>query len=270
MVDNALGYADRYALDAGFRRCASRFGISNSRASWFTRDVPSGVGNAEWYLYEDAVISYLLASFRVAPYRMAEGMPLSDALRGSISGQSYVYQYVFRSSALVLLLVWVWLTPTASRRNRVMLTEVVTRAMEARHRQMCAGPRETYEVERYDNGCAPWAYNSVLGSFAGTVLFGNVVNDVRRDAGMLQVRFAAAAPNAGGHHCAFLSDCLPWPTRNGSFDIGAPVRARHSRTSGKVWTALVRVAAARATPAGFPVAPPVCPAAESVAIGCFC
>ena len=50
LVDNALGYAGRCALEAGFRRCASRMGIPNSRASWFARYVPSGVGNAEWYL----------------------------------------------------------------------------------------------------------------------------------------------------------------------------------------------------------------------------
>ena len=52
LVDNALGRADRYALEAGFLRCASRLGVPNSRASWFARDVPSGAGNAEWYLYE--------------------------------------------------------------------------------------------------------------------------------------------------------------------------------------------------------------------------
>ena len=66
-----------------------------------------------------------------------------------------MYQYAFRFSALVLLLVSVWPTPTVRYRNRVMFTEVVTRVMEARHRQMSAGPRGTYEVERYDNGSAP-------------------------------------------------------------------------------------------------------------------
>ena len=91
LVDNALGYAGRCALEAGFRRCASRMGIPNSRASWFARYVPSGVGNAEWYLYEAIGITYLPAFFRVAPYRMAEGMPLSDDPRGSLAGQGYVY-----------------------------------------------------------------------------------------------------------------------------------------------------------------------------------
>ena len=40
LVGNALGYADRYALEADFRRCTSRGGIPNSRASWFARDAP--------------------------------------------------------------------------------------------------------------------------------------------------------------------------------------------------------------------------------------
>ena len=102
-----------------------------------------------------------------------------------------------------------------------MLTEVVTRATEARHRRMCAGPHETYEAERYDDSSAPRAYNWVLGSFAGTAFFGIVVNDVRKDAGVLQIHFAGTAPNVGEYHSAFPSDCLPWSTHNGSFEIGA-------------------------------------------------
>ena len=152
--------------------------------------------------------------FCVAPYRLAEGMPLSDALRGSLSGQGFAYQCAFRFSALASPLVSVWLSPSASYQNRVMFTEAVTRAAEVCRRQMCMGPRENYEVEKYDN--------AVLGNFAGTVLFGIIANDVRKDAGMLQAQFAGAAPNVGEHHYASPSDCLPWSTRNGFFEIGDP------------------------------------------------
>ena len=167
--------------------------------------------------------TYLPLFYRVSPYRLAEGMARSDALRGSLSGQGYLYQYALRFAALVHLLVSVWLAPTVSYCNRVMFTEVAARAMEARHRQMCAGPHETYEVERYDISGAPWAYGSVLDSFAGTASFGIVVNNERQDAGMLQVQLAGAAPNVGVYHYAFPSDCLPWSTHNGSFVIDGPV-----------------------------------------------
>ena len=149
-------------------------------------------------------------------------MPRPDALRGSLSGQGYAYQFASRFSALAQLLAPVWLTPTVSFCNRVKFTEVVKRAMEARHRQMCTGPHETYEVEKYDNDSAPWAYNSVLDSFVGTALFGIAANDERQDAGMLQVQFAGAARSAGEYHYAFPSDCLPWSSRGGSFVIGGP------------------------------------------------
>ena len=159
LVGNALGYADRYALEAGFRRCTSRLGSPKSRASWFARDVPSGPGNAEWDLYEAGGVTYLPPFYCVAPYRVAEGMPRSDALCGSLSGQGYLYQYAFRFAALAQLLVSAWLTPTVSYGNHVISTEVVTRAMEACHRLMCTGSHETQEVEKYDNGSSPRAYN---------------------------------------------------------------------------------------------------------------
>ena len=48
LVDNSLGYAERNALEAGFRRCATRVGAPNSRVSWLARDAPEGIGNAGW------------------------------------------------------------------------------------------------------------------------------------------------------------------------------------------------------------------------------
>ena len=244
LVDNALRYADRYALEAGFRRRTSRVGIPNSRASWFVCDVPEGMGNAEWRLFEAAGESYFPASFRVAPYRIAEGMPLSDALRGPLEGQGYVYQYATRFSALVFLLVSVWLAPTASRRRRIMITEVFTRAMAARYRQMCAGSHDSGEVEEDDNSSAPRAYNSALGNTVGAVSFGIAVNDTREDAGMLQVRFAGTAPNLGEYLFALPSDCMPCSSRNGFFAIGASVPpdgvAESCASLVKEWRSLVR------------------------------
>ena len=66
-----------------------------------------------------------------------------------------MYQYAFRFSALAFLLASVWLTPTVSLRNRVTISEVSTRSMGARRRQMRTGPHESYEVEKYDNSGAP-------------------------------------------------------------------------------------------------------------------
>ena len=48
LVGNALRYAGRCALEAGFRRCATRVGAPNSRVSWLARDAPEGIGNAGW------------------------------------------------------------------------------------------------------------------------------------------------------------------------------------------------------------------------------
>ena len=47
LADNALKYADTYALEAGSRRRASRAGGQNARATWFARDAPRTMGGAE-------------------------------------------------------------------------------------------------------------------------------------------------------------------------------------------------------------------------------
>ena len=121
-------------------------------------------------------MAYLPPFYCIAPFRVAERMPRSDAPRGSLSGQGSLYQYAFRVAALAQLLVSAWLTQTVSYVNHVRFAEVATRFMEVCQRQMRAGPHETHEVEKYDNGGSPWAYNSALDSFAGSVLFGIVVN----------------------------------------------------------------------------------------------
>ena len=235
LVDNAPGYADRYALGAGIRRRTSRIGAPNSRAGWFVRDGPKSMGNAEWRLYDAAGEFHLPDFLCVAPYRMAEGMPRPDALRGSLCGEGYVYQFAARFSSLVFLPVAVWLTPAVSYDNRVMATEVIARGTVARRRMMGAGSSAKLEVEKYEGGGAPWTFNSALDSVAGATLFGIAVNQTRDNAGMPQVRFAGAAPNAGESHYAFPSDCLPWPTRNGNFVIDAEVSPEdRDETRGKL------------------------------------
>ena len=47
LVERALKYEDRYALEAGLPQRASRVGIPNSRAGWLVRDVPNTMGDAE-------------------------------------------------------------------------------------------------------------------------------------------------------------------------------------------------------------------------------
>ena len=142
LVAGALKYGDRYALGAGFRRRAPRMGIPNSRAGRFVRDFPKSVGNAEWRFY-DAVGELRLPDFLcVTPYCMAEVMLLSDALRGSLYGEGFAYQHAARFSSLVFLLVAVWLAPTASYGNRVMITGVIARGAEACRRMIGAGPSE--------------------------------------------------------------------------------------------------------------------------------
>ena len=59
----------------------------------------------------------------------------------------------------------------------------------------------------------------MLGSVVGAIGFGIVASQTRDDAGMLQVRLGGDAPNVGERHFAFPSDCLPWSTRQGFFEI---------------------------------------------------
>ena len=91
----------------------------------------------------------------MAPRRMVEGMPSSESLRGSQRNEWFVYQYAARASALVFLLVSLRLTPAAGYGNRVMVSEVLARAVEARRRMMGAGSSEKWEVEKYESNGKP-------------------------------------------------------------------------------------------------------------------
>ena len=59
LLTNARKYAGRCALEAGFRRCPSRVGVPNARASWFGFDVPAHQASAEWLSYMAINVSRL-------------------------------------------------------------------------------------------------------------------------------------------------------------------------------------------------------------------
>ena len=49
LAENATEYTDRFALEVGFLPCASRVGVPNARAAWFTRDVPESMAPPTWW-----------------------------------------------------------------------------------------------------------------------------------------------------------------------------------------------------------------------------
>ena len=144
--------------------------------------------------------------------------PASGAPRGSFYGEGYVCQFAARFPPLVFLLVSMGLTPTASYGNRVMITEVVARLMEARHRVLGGGSNERLEVEKYDSNGTPWSSDAALDNVVGTIV------RTRDDAGMLQVRLGGAAPDVGENHSASPPDYPPRPARQGHFAIDKEVR----------------------------------------------
>ena len=93
--------AGRFALEAGFRRCASRVGVPSTRASWFVGDVPEFMASPKWYLFAVFCSSRVRKSHRAQSYRFAGRPPRPEALRGSLYNEGFVYQYASRASALV-------------------------------------------------------------------------------------------------------------------------------------------------------------------------
>ena len=162
LVDNAISYAERYKLEAGLKRRHSRAGIRPTRAGWFVRDFPTPMGGPEWHLYQALPEWHLPAAFRVLPYRILESMPTSPPLKGPLRGSGLLHQYVARIQSLAQLLVEVWLTPTARYSNRVAITEVLTRAIEARYKMIRTGSIEKRESESCSSPGPTWPFNSVL------------------------------------------------------------------------------------------------------------
>ena len=139
MVDNATGYADRCALEAGFLRCASRVGVPSTRAAWLARDALESKASPKWRLREAFCAAWLLRSRRAQSYRFAESAPTSDSLRATLFNEEFAYQYAARASALAFLLVSAWLAPTASYSNRGVMTDVLSCAVEARDHVLATG-----------------------------------------------------------------------------------------------------------------------------------
>ena len=138
LVANAKGYADMYALEAGFRRCASRVGVPNTRASWFARDVPEFTASPKWYLFDTSRSMRMRKSRRLKSYRFAGRPPRPESLKGSLRNEGFAYQYPSRVSASILL-ASARLMTTASYGNRVATTDVITRAIGAREEMSATG-----------------------------------------------------------------------------------------------------------------------------------
>ena len=155
LVDNATGYADRYASGAGFRRCASRVGVPNARAAWFVRDTPESMAPPAWRLYEAFCAAKLPRSHRAQSRQFAESMPRSESFRGALFNEGFEYQYAARAAALAFLSAPVWLAPTARYSNRVMMTEVLTRSIEARDRMLATGPANKWPSGQSESASRP-------------------------------------------------------------------------------------------------------------------
>ena len=121
-------------------------------------------------------------------YRFAEGAPSSLSLWGSF-GAGNVYQFAVRASSLVLLLVAVWLSPTANRANKVMLTEVAANASGACDCQMIQGSVGTQYCETHTSAQA-WEFNSAYDNVAGAFPIGLIANGPGAKAPMLRSRSA--------------------------------------------------------------------------------
>ena len=89
LVADARGYSGKYASEAGFRRCASRVGVPNTRASWFVRDVPEFLASPTWLLFETFRSMRIWGSRRVQSYRFAESPPWPEPLRGSLYNEGF-------------------------------------------------------------------------------------------------------------------------------------------------------------------------------------
>ena len=220
LVANAKGCADKYALEAGFRRCASRAGAPYTRASWFVRDVPDFMASPEWYLFGTFCSMRTRKLRRVQAYRFAARPPRPESLKGSLRNEGLVYQFAPRASALVFLLVSALLAPTASYENRVATTEVISRAIDAREGMSTTGHMENWPSSQSESSDQPWSFNAALDSVVGTLLFGTAVNKPASRDMMAQFRLAGSAPETGGCHFAFPSDCCLWAPSDGMFVIG--------------------------------------------------
>ena len=118
---NACSYSIGYETEAGLKRCARRHRASGTRASLFSPDLPKTGSSPGRFVYETLCGKWVAAEYRAQPYRFSEGAPSLFPFRGSLSDW-FVYQSAARASSLLSLPVTIWLIPTASHANEVMMT----------------------------------------------------------------------------------------------------------------------------------------------------
>ena len=83
--------------------------------------------------------------------------------------EGFVYQYASRVSALVFLLLSAWPALTASYENRATMTEVITRAIEAREEMLATGYAGNWPSVQPEGSGQPWCFNAALDSVVGTL-----------------------------------------------------------------------------------------------------
>ena len=126
----------------------------------------------------------------------------------------------------MFLLVSVWLAPTASFGGRPMMTDVLTRAIEAIDHMLATGPAGKWPSDQsfVASITLPRSFHTGMDCAAGTILFGIARNKPRPREMLLQVRLGATAPGVGECHFAFPSDWFLGDVRGNARDRRRGVR----------------------------------------------
>ena len=190
LVKNASRFPESFAPGAGFRRCASRLGVPDVRASWFEFDAPQYIGHPGWLLSEGIALLRLSKEQQVQSYRFAGRAPAAQSLRCALYDEGSAYQFAARASALIFFLVSAMLSPSASYCNRGMIFEVSYRVLGVCGMKRVCGSAEKTRYESPGPQRA-WEFNAALGHVAGQFGFVLVANKPGQEDAMLQVRAAS-------------------------------------------------------------------------------
>ena len=87
-----------------------------------------------------------------------------------------------------------------------MMTEVLTRAIEAGDHMLATGPAGKWPSDQSESVTLSWSSHTGMDCAAGTILFGIARNKPRPREMMLQVRLGATVTGVGECHSAFPSD----------------------------------------------------------------
>ena len=113
------------------------------------------------------------------------------------------------------------LAPTVSYRNRVLLTEAITPALEVRDQKMVCGSVDEPFAESPSTPRA-WAFSTALGIVVGLLAFGLVVNEPVPGASALQLYLSGTLPGFGEKHYASASDRSPRASTESTFIAHGP------------------------------------------------